>query len=85
MAHFYSDDREFKQAAIDTVSRLVFDAAAKTLSNGSPIHSEVKALLVLSNAAHYHNLSNTTINTYYTLLDEENSKNDDLDGWEKEQ
>lgn len=79
----FHTDREFHQQSFDVVARLVFDRASVILSNGNPVHNEVKTLLCLSNAAAFSGYSNTVINTFYTLLDDENSKNDYMEGWNK--
>ncbi|GAA0324961.1 hypothetical protein GCM10009129_23390 [Psychrobacter aestuarii] len=83
MSYLYHTDKEFYQASLDSSARLIFDKASSQLSDGNPVHTEVKALLTLSNTALFHSLSNTVINTYYTILNDENSKNDDMEGWDK--
>lgn len=81
--HNYMTDREHNQAALDISARMVFDRASNILRDGNPVHDECKALQVLSYTAIFSGYSNTTINTFYDLVNEENEKNDDQDGWTK--
>lgn len=81
--HVYMTDKEHDQAAIDKSARIIFDRASNILSDGNPISESINALSVLSNAAVFAGLSNTSINVFYSILDNENSKNDDMEGWSK--
>lgn len=80
--HTYMTDREHAQAALDMSARIIFDRASDILSGGNPVTDSVNALLVLSNAAVFAGLSNTSINVFFGILDTENAKNDDMDGWQ---
>ncbi len=81
--HTYMTDREHDQAALDKAARIIFDRSSEILSAGNPVAESVTALSVLSNAAVFAGLSNTSINVFYSILSEENAKNDDMEGWSK--
>lgn len=81
--HTYMTDREHNQAALDIAARMMFDRASIILRDGNPVHEECNALKVLSFTAVFAGYSNTTINTFYDLVNEENEKNDDQEGWRK--
>lgn len=81
--HTYMTDREHDQAALDKSARIIFDRASEILSSGNPVHESVTALSVLSNSAVFAGFSNTSINVYLTILDNENSQNEDMQGWSK--
>lgn len=81
--HTYMTDREHDQAALDKSARIIFDRASEILASGNPVDESVCALSVLSNSAVFAGYSNTSINVYYTILSEESSQNDDLEGWRK--
>lgn len=70
----YTDD-EFNQVSLDNSARLIFDRASEIYSMGNPVSHSRDSLLVLSNTALSFGLSNTAINTYYTILDSEICKN----------
>ena len=81
--HNFMTDREYDQASIDRAARIIFDRAAEIMSLGNPVSESITALSVLSNAAVFSGNSNTSINVFYTILSEESSKNDDMEGWRK--
>ncbi len=81
--HTYMTDREHDQAAIDKAARIIFDRASSILSDGNPVDESVTALSVLSNSAVFGGLSNTSINVFYGILENENAQNNDMDGWHK--
>lgn len=81
--HVYHTDREHDQAAIDIAARFIFDRASQILSDGNPVTDSVTALSVLSNSAVFAGYSNTSINVFYNILDTENAKNSDMQGWDK--
>lgn len=81
--HTYMTDREHEQAALDKAARIIFDRASQILSAGNPVCESVCALSVLSNAAVFAGYSNTSINVFYTILSDESSQNDDMEGWRK--
>lgn len=81
--HTYMTDREHDQAALDKSARIIFDRASEILASGNPVDESVCALSVLSNSAVFAGYSNTSINVYYTILSEESSQNDDMEGWRK--
>lgn len=80
----YMTDKEHDQSALDRVARMTFDRASEILSDGNPILGHIKALQILSNVAVFAGFSNTVINTYYQILDDENNKNNDMEGWYKD-
>lgn len=80
--HVYHTDRECHQAALDKAARFIFDRASEILSDGNPVSDSVTALSVLSNTAVFAGYSNTSINVFFSILDAENAKSDDTDGWE---
>lgn len=82
--HTFMTDREFHQSALNSVARIVFDRASDILQCGAPVYDHVKALSVLSNAAVFAGYSNTAINTYYTILDDENVRSYGNEGEEDE-
>lgn len=82
-SHIYLTDREHNQAALDISARIIFDRASEILADGNPVTDSVTALSVLSNSAVFASYSNTSINVYYNILDAENAKNDDMEGWDK--
>ena len=81
--HVYMTDKEHDQAALDRAARIVFDRASEILSSGNPVSDSVTALSVISNSAVFAGYSNTSINVFYTILADESSQNDDMEGWRK--
>ena len=81
--HAYMTDREHDQSALDRSARIIFDRASEIMAAGNPVRDSITALSVLSNAAVFAGFSNTSINVFYTILNDEHSKNDDMEGWEK--
>jgi hypothetical protein len=81
--HTYMTDREHDQAALDKSARIIFDRASDILSSGNPVNDSITALSVLSNAAVFAGFSNTSINVFYSILDNENSQNEHMQGWSK--
>lgn len=81
--HTYMTDREFHQSALDVTARIIFDRASEILAGGNPVDESICALSVLSNSAVFAGYSNTSINVFYTILSDESSQNDDMEGWRK--
>lgn len=81
--HNFMTDREFHQAALDVSARIIFDRASEILAGGNPVDESICALSVLSNSAVFAGYSNTSINVFYTILSDESSQNDDMEGWRK--
>lgn len=74
--HVFVTDREYQQSAIDLVARLVFEKASDIMQGGNLALLQAEALNTLSFVALHNDLSNTVINTYFTILDDENKKSD---------
>lgn len=79
--HVFQTDRECNQAALDKAARFIFDRASEILSDGNPVADSVTALSVLSNTAVFAGYSNTSINVFFSILDDENAKNNDMGGY----
>ena len=69
--HTYMTDREHDQSSLDRVARMIFDRASQIMADGNPVNESVKVLAVISNVAVFAGFSNTAINTYYAILEDE--------------
>lgn len=81
--HTFMTDREFEQTALDLAARIIFDRASQIMADGNPVSDSVTALNVLSNAAVFASYSNTSINVFFNILDDENTKNLDYEDLNK--
>lgn len=66
--HVFMTDREYQQAAIDLVARIVFEKASDIMQGGNSADIQADTLNCLSFVAIANDLSNTVINTYYDML-----------------
>lgn len=72
MAHFYQNQKEFEQAAIDYVARLVSEKASETIASGNVADIGQESLTYLEAVALKNHLSTTTINLYTDIITEQN-------------
>lgn len=83
MNYIFHTQEEYNQASIDNVARLAFDESVNIMQGGNDAYHIITLLSELSIIAKRYQLSNTTINTYNIMLSDEHAKNDDIEGWAK--
>lgn len=76
----FTTDAEYLQSAIDSVARLTYEKAVDVMQGGNIAKLQADALQSLSLVALHYGLSNTTVNFYFQIVDEENRRSD----WEGE-
>ena len=74
--HVFMTDKEYQQSAIDIVARMIFERASDIMQGGNPPDYQIDCLATLSRVAVFKDLSNTVLNTFLEMLEEENAKND---------
>lgn len=72
--HYFANKKEFEQAAIDWVARLVSEKASETIATGNVADIGQQTLTYLESVALSNGLTSSTINVYTDIISEHNQE-----------
>lgn len=71
---YFTNQKDFEQAAIDWVARLVSEKASETISTGNVADIGQQTLIYLESVALTNGLTSSTINVYTDIISEHNQE-----------
>lgn len=71
---YFSNQKDFEQAAIDWVARLVSEKASETIATGNVADIGQQTLIYLESVALTNGLTSSTINVYTDIISEHNQE-----------
>lgn len=71
---YFTNQKDFEQAAIDWVARLVSEKASETIATGNVADIGQQSLTYLESVALKNDLSASTINVYTDIISEHNQE-----------
>ncbi|MGP9689552.1 hypothetical protein ACT3TH_10365 [Psychrobacter sp. AOP22-C1-C5] len=72
--HYFANKKDFEQAAIDWVARLVSEKASETIATGNVADIGQQTLTYLESVALTNGLTSSTINVYTDIISEHNQE-----------
>lgn len=69
---YFTNQKDFEQAAIDWVARLVSEKASETIATGNVADIGQQTLIYLESVALTNGLTSSTINVYTDIISEHN-------------
>lgn len=71
---YFTNQKDFEQAAIDWVARLVSEKASETIATGNVADIGQQILIYLESVALTNGLTSSTINVYTDIISEHNQE-----------
>ncbi|MGP5533798.1 hypothetical protein ACTXMF_04215 [Psychrobacter celer] len=71
---YFTNQKDFEQAAIDWVARLVSEKASETIATGNVADIGQQTLIYLESVALTNGLTSSTINVYTDIISEHNQE-----------
>lgn len=71
---YFTNQKDFEQAAIDRVARLVSEKASETIATGNVADIGQQTLIYLESVALTNGLTSSTINVYTDIISEHNQE-----------
>ena len=71
---YFTNQKDFEQAAIDWVARLVSEKASETIATGNVADIGQQTLIYLESVASTNGLTSSTINVYTDIISEHNQE-----------
>lgn len=71
---YFANQKDFEQAAIDWVARLVSEKASETIATGNVADIGQQTLIYLESVALTNGLTSSTINVYTDIISEHNQE-----------
>ncbi len=71
---YFTNQKDFEQAAIDWVARLVSEKASETIATGNVADIGQQTLIYLESVALTNDLTSSTINVYTDIISEHNQE-----------
>ena len=71
---YFANQKDFEQAAIDWVARLVSEKASETIATGNVADIGQQTLTYLESVASTNGLTSSTINVYTDIISEHNQE-----------